>query len=86
MFCYYVSALLYGDPQRLLSPTDTVGKKCGFDPGVEDKPYLHFFDISKCANPIVFIAGCPTHQVTMQLFVNNYAVSARPKTPIIIII
>ncbi|XP_043225638.1 choline transporter-like protein 4 isoform X2 [Amphibalanus amphitrite] len=58
-----IFALLYGDPQRLLSPTDTAGKKCGFDPGVEEKPYLHFFDISKCANPIVFLAGCPTHQV-----------------------
>ncbi|XP_037082789.1 choline transporter-like protein 4 isoform X2 [Pollicipes pollicipes] len=64
--CISIFALIYGDPQLLLYPTDTAGKKCGHDPGVEDKPYLHFFDISKCANPVALIAGCPTLQVCVK--------------------
>ncbi|XP_063226689.1 choline transporter-like 2 isoform X2 [Bacillus rossius redtenbacheri] len=52
-----------GDPSRLLKPTDSRGRKCGLDQGVEDKPYLFFFDLTKCVHIDVLATGCPTPQV-----------------------
>lgn len=31
-----------------------------------DKPYLLFFDLSKCIDPLVPIQGCPTPQVCVK--------------------
>jgi choline transporter-like protein 2/4/5 len=68
----FVSAFTRGDPGKLLSPTDSKGLKCGLDPGVTDKPYLFFFDLTKCAvqNAVVqnaVVSGCRTPQVCQQL-------------------
>jgi len=54
---------LLGDPQRLLHPTDSEGRVCGLDENLVLKPYLFFFDLTKCANPTVLTHGCPTPQV-----------------------
>ena len=43
-------------------PRDTDGYQCGKDSEVIDKKYLAFFDLSKCADPLVPLNGCPTPQ------------------------
>lgn len=52
-----------GDPQRLVNPTDSQGKLCGHDAQVKDRPFLLFFDLTRCNNPSVLTHGCPTPQV-----------------------
>lgn len=44
-------------------PSDSYGLRCGVDSEVLDKPYLVFFDLSKCADPRVPLTGCNTPQV-----------------------
>ncbi|XP_049698461.2 choline transporter-like 2 isoform X1 [Helicoverpa armigera] len=58
---YY--GMTHGSVQKLLAPIDSTGKRCGLDSGLIDKPYLVFFDISKCLSPGTPIVGCPTPQV-----------------------
>lgn len=45
-------------------PSDSNGLRCGVDSEVLDKPYLVFFDLSKCADPRVPLTGCNTPQVS----------------------
>jgi choline transporter-like protein 2/4/5 len=52
-----------GDPSILVNPVDSYGQKCGVDEAVKDKPYLFFFDITKCATGTVLVDGCRTPQV-----------------------
>ncbi|XP_077286942.1 choline transporter-like 2 isoform X2 [Arctopsyche grandis] len=59
-------AIMHGDVRRLLVPTDSDGLKCGLDSSVIDKPYLVFFDMTKCISPTVPINGCPTKQVCVK--------------------
>lgn len=58
---YY--GMTHGNIEKLLAPIDTFGARCGLDSSVKDKPYLVFFDISKCLSPGTPIVGCPTPQV-----------------------
>lgn len=51
-----------GDLNRLLVPRDSDGYQCGQDSEVRTKPYLAFFDLAKCADPLVPLNGCPTPQ------------------------
>lgn len=51
-----------GDLNRLLVPRDTDGYQCGQDSEVLDKKFLVFFDLAKCADPLVPLNGCPTPQ------------------------
>lgn len=60
-----ISAILNGDPNILLVPKDSQGARCGLDSHVYNKPYLFFFDLTKCIGPQVLISGCPTPQVTL---------------------
>jgi choline transporter-like protein 2/4/5 len=55
-----------GDLDKLLVPRDTNGYQCGQDSEVIDKPNLLFFDLSKCADPLVPIEGCPTPQICVK--------------------
>ncbi|KAK7076338.1 hypothetical protein SK128_014359 [Halocaridina rubra] len=59
-------AAMHGDPSRLLYPTDSHGRVCGKDPGLENKTFLLFFDLTRCATPKVIATGCPTPQVCVQ--------------------
>ncbi|KAJ8734636.1 hypothetical protein PYW08_013886 [Mythimna loreyi] len=58
--------MTHGNIQKLLAPIDSRGARCGMDSGVKDKPYLVFFDISKCLQPGSPIVGCPTPQVCVE--------------------
>ena len=51
---------------RLLVPRDTDGYQCGQDSEVLDKQFLVFFDLSKCADPLVPLNGCPTPQTCVK--------------------
>lgn len=57
------SAYAKGNPETLLHPKDSSGSRCGFDSHVRDKPYLIFFDLTKCIDPAVVFTGCNTPQV-----------------------
>lgn len=69
----------YGDPIKLVYPTNSDGEICGVGPQA-GKPYLHYFDILDCAKvgasaialgcptPAVCVASCPsTYWVYVQL-------------------
>lgn len=55
-----------GDLNKLLVPRDSEGYQCGQDSEVIDQKYLVFFDLAKCADPLVSISGCPTPQVCVK--------------------
>lgn len=57
------AAWTHGNPDNIVFPTDTFGRMCGKDPGLENKPVLFFFDLTECAKPSVLVTGCPTKQV-----------------------
>ncbi|KAB7504065.1 Choline transporter-like protein 2 [Armadillidium nasatum] len=59
-------AVTYGDPGRLINPTDSIGQVCGRDLAVRNKPYLFFFDLTRCASPKVPFTGCPTPQICVE--------------------
>lgn len=55
-----------GDLNKILVPRDSNGYQCGQDSEVRDTKYLFFFDLSKCADPLVPIQGCPTPQTCVK--------------------
>ena len=54
-----------GDIGKVLKPTDSNGQICGEGP-MKDRPYLLFYDLTKCMNPAVLSLGCPTPQVCVE--------------------
>ncbi|XP_060534569.1 choline transporter-like 2 isoform X2 [Cylas formicarius] len=59
-------AIVNGDPSTLLVPRDSSGRRCGMDSDVKDRPYLFFFDLTKCFAPTTPITGCRTEQVCVK--------------------
>lgn len=51
---------------RLLLPLDSMGRRCGDDSEVLNKPYLFFFDLTKCATAASVFNGCPTPQICVE--------------------
>ena len=58
-------AFQFGDPSKLMYPTDSFGDVCGRGE-FSSKPYLLFFDLTKCVS-LTALTGCPTPQVNFQL-------------------
>ena len=54
-------AFTYGDPSKLMYPTDSFGDVCGRGE-FSSKPFLLFFDLTKCIS-LSALTGCPTPQV-----------------------
>ncbi|KAI6243945.1 Choline transporter-like protein 1 [Aphelenchoides fujianensis] len=56
-----------GKPERVIFPTDSWGNACGkkrasvYD--TSSKPYLHFFDITRCVSYTTLLSGCPSPQI-----------------------
>ncbi|XP_066928594.1 choline transporter-like protein 4 isoform X2 [Clytia hemisphaerica] len=83
-----VVAYVEGDPKRLLYATDSNGKVCGAD--IPDKPYLYFFDMTKCltkgaSDPLAFVKQgftCPTPQVCVKECPNFYKAGIDKSIPI----
>uniref|UniRef100_A0A669DA40 Choline transporter-like protein n=1 Tax=Oreochromis niloticus TaxID=8128 RepID=A0A669DA40_ORENI len=63
-----------GDPRKVIYPTDSRGQFCGqVGTPLEKKPFLFYFNIMKCASPMVLLEfQCPTTQVPTPLFINVY--------------
>ncbi|KGL74494.1 Choline transporter-like 2, partial [Tinamus guttatus] len=58
-------AWTHGDPRKVIYPTDSRGQFCG-QQGTSNanKPFLFYFDIVKCASPLVLLEfQCPTTQI-----------------------
>uniref|UniRef100_A0A1L8DEG2 Choline transporter-like protein n=2 Tax=Nyssomyia neivai TaxID=330878 RepID=A0A1L8DEG2_9DIPT len=55
-----------GNLNRLIMPTDSNNNRCGVDSNVLNKPYLFFFDLSRCVDITTPINGCPTPQVCVE--------------------
>jgi choline transporter-like protein 2/4/5 len=51
--------------QQVLYPTDSMGRICG-QGELENRPFLLFFDLTRCLNPAVLSLGCPTPQVCVE--------------------
>ncbi|KAM4038571.1 LOW QUALITY PROTEIN: choline transporter-like protein 2 [Anomaloglossus baeobatrachus] len=63
-----IVAWTYGDPRKVIYPTDSRGQFCG-QAGTpnEKKPYLFYFNIMKCASPLVLLEfQCPTTQICVE--------------------
>lgn len=65
-------AFMWGDVKKLVRPLDSMGRRCGDDSEVLDKPYLFFFDITKCVSANSVISGCPTTQVCVASCPDDY--------------
>ncbi|KAF5914355.1 hypothetical protein HPG69_000466 [Diceros bicornis minor] len=61
-------AWTHGDPRKVIYPTDSRGEFCG-QKGTKNanKPYLFYFNIVKCASPLVLLEfQCPTPQICVE--------------------
>ncbi|KAK9875143.1 hypothetical protein WA026_005934 [Henosepilachna vigintioctopunctata] len=61
-----IYAFKNGDPSSILIPKASNGLRCGKDSTVINKPYLFFFDLTKCIGPSVPFTGCPTLQICVE--------------------
>ncbi|XP_041335594.1 choline transporter-like protein 2 isoform X1 [Pyrgilauda ruficollis] len=69
-----VVAWTHGDPRKVIHPTDSRGQFCG-QQGTpnEKKPFLFYFDIVKCASPLVLLEfQCPTTQICVSKCPDRY--------------
>ncbi|CAJ1075413.1 choline transporter-like protein 2 isoform X2 [Xyrichtys novacula] len=57
-----------GDPRKVIYPTDSRGQFCGHaGTPLEKKPLLFYFNIMKCASPMVLLEfQCPTTQMCVE--------------------
>uniref|UniRef100_A0AC34F327 Choline transporter-like protein n=1 Tax=Panagrolaimus sp. ES5 TaxID=591445 RepID=A0AC34F327_9BILA len=71
-----IFGFMWGKPERLIHPTDSYGRTCGgnriggYD--LRDKPYLLFFDLTKCVNFATVLSGCPTRQICVKSCPTTY--------------
>ncbi|XP_072568196.1 choline transporter-like protein 2 isoform X2 [Paramormyrops kingsleyae] len=68
---YFVVGILawsQGDPRKVIYPTDSSGQFCGqVGTKLEKKPFLFYFNIMKCASPLVLLEfQCPTTQICVE--------------------
>ncbi|MCJ8750150.1 hypothetical protein PDJAM_G00259250 [Pangasius djambal] len=68
---YFVVGILawsQGDPRKVIYPTDSRGQFCGQQGTIlEKKPLLFYFNILKCASPLVLLEfQCPTTQICVE--------------------
>ena len=70
-------AMSQGSIKRFSMPSDSNDNICGVDKGFEKKPYLLFFDLTKCAS-LTAIFGCPTPQMCVEKCPNSYFFGAVP--------
>uniref|UniRef100_A0A8C1IFA4 Choline transporter-like protein n=1 Tax=Cyprinus carpio TaxID=7962 RepID=A0A8C1IFA4_CYPCA len=64
----FVPAWSQGDPRKVIYPTDSKGQFCGqVGSPLEKKPLLFYFNILKCASPLVLLElQCPTTQICVE--------------------
>ncbi|CAD6185560.1 unnamed protein product [Caenorhabditis auriculariae] len=71
-----ILGFMWGQPERLIFPTDSDYRRCGsFRPGyynMTDRPYLLYFDITKCISYASALGGCQTPQICVSACPNRY--------------
>uniref|UniRef100_A0A8C8BMW3 Choline transporter-like protein n=1 Tax=Otus sunia TaxID=257818 RepID=A0A8C8BMW3_9STRI len=69
------AAWVHGDPRKVIYPTDSYGQFCGQkDTLNENKTILFYFNILKCASPVVLInLQCPTTQLCVSKCPDRFA-------------
>ncbi|XP_029358242.1 choline transporter-like protein 2 isoform X2 [Echeneis naucrates] len=67
-FAVGIIAWSQGDPRKVIYPTDSRGEFCGqVGTPLEKKPLLFYFNILKCASPLVLLEfQCPTTQLCVE--------------------
>uniref|UniRef100_A0A672TAS1 Choline transporter-like protein n=1 Tax=Sinocyclocheilus grahami TaxID=75366 RepID=A0A672TAS1_SINGR len=67
-FAVGILAWSQGDPRKVIYPTDSKGQFCGqVGSPLEKKPLLFYFNIMKCASPLVLLEfQCPTTQICVE--------------------
>ncbi|RVE75590.1 hypothetical protein OJAV_G00000400 [Oryzias javanicus] len=67
-FAVGIVAWSHGDPRKVIYPTDSRGQFCGqAGTPLEKKPLLFYFNILKCASPLVLLEfQCPTTQLCVE--------------------
>uniref|UniRef100_A0A452H878 Choline transporter-like protein n=1 Tax=Gopherus agassizii TaxID=38772 RepID=A0A452H878_9SAUR len=72
---YIFAAWVHGDPRKVVYPTDSYGQFCGQKDTInENKTSLFYFNILKCASPIVLInLQCPTTQLCVSKCPDRFA-------------
>jgi choline transporter-like protein 2/4/5 len=60
-----VYAYVYGKPEELILPKDSMGNICGKTKNYENKKYLLFFDITRCVSSLTTLS-CPTQQICVE--------------------
>ncbi|XP_026511112.1 choline transporter-like protein 5 isoform X4 [Terrapene carolina triunguis] len=70
-----ILAWVHGDPRKVVYPTDSYGQFCGQKDTInENKTSLFYFNILKCASPIVLInLQCPTTQLCVSKCPDRFA-------------
>ncbi|CAJ0610405.1 unnamed protein product [Cylicocyclus nassatus] len=67
---------LWGDAERLILPTDTAGRRCGGSRGISynltNRPYLYYFDMTKCISYTTALGGCQTPQMCVAACPTKY--------------
>ncbi|KAL1005807.1 hypothetical protein UPYG_G00064220 [Umbra pygmaea] len=73
-FAVGILAWSQGDPRKVIYPTDSNGQFCGqAGTPLEKKPFLFYFNILKCASPLVLLEfQCPTTQLCVESCPNKY--------------
>uniref|UniRef100_A0A8C2ACT0 Choline transporter-like protein n=1 Tax=Cyprinus carpio TaxID=7962 RepID=A0A8C2ACT0_CYPCA len=68
LFMLALLAWSQGDPRKVIYPTDSKGQFCGqVGSPLEKKPLLFYFNILKCASPLVLLElQCPTTQICVE--------------------
>ncbi|KAJ8363433.1 hypothetical protein SKAU_G00122640 [Synaphobranchus kaupii] len=80
-FAVGILAWSHGDPRKVIYPTDSRGNFCGQTPPLEKKPFLFYFNIMKCASPLVLLEfQCPTTQICVEKCPDKYMTLIQAKT------
>ncbi|XP_032868048.1 choline transporter-like protein 2 isoform X3 [Amblyraja radiata] len=75
---YFIVGLVawtHGDPRKVIYATDSRGEFCGqMGTTNKDKPYLFYFNILKCASPLLLLhLQCPTTQICVKKCPDRFA-------------
>ncbi|KAG7491600.1 hypothetical protein MATL_G00005370 [Megalops atlanticus] len=80
-FAVGILAWSHGDPRKVIYPTDSRGEFCGqAGTKLEKKPLLFYFNIMKCASPLVLLEfQCPTTQICVDKCPDKFLTLAKAK-------
>nr|XP_015826674.2 choline transporter-like protein 2 isoform X2 [Nothobranchius furzeri] len=80
-FAVGILAWSQGDPKKVIYPTDSRGQFCGqAGTPLEKKPLLFYFNILKCASPLVLLEfQCPTTQLCVEKCPDRYLTLIKAK-------